>query len=166
MIEEASLYKSALTTANANVARVLSEVSVGTGNRVDEIEKTLDQPDKLANIMSEVVTQNPAIRSCGISFVDGYYPQKGHWFCPYAVRDDDGTVKQHIIGNASHDYLKAEWFTEALEADSSYWSKPFFDSTDSITPLVSYMIPIHDKQGKTVAILGADLSLNWIGERM
>ena len=166
MIEEASLYKSALTTANANVARVLSEVSVGTGNRVDEIEKTLDQPDKLVDIMSEVVTQNPAIRSCGISFVDGYYPQKGHWFCPYAVRDDDGTVKQHIIGNASHDYLKAEWFTEALEADSSYWSKPFFDSTDSITPLVSYMIPIHDKQGKTVAILGADLSLNWIGERM
>ena len=166
MIEEASLYKSALTTANANVARVLSEVSVGTGNRVDEIEKTLDQPDKLADIMSEVVAQNPAIRSCGISFVDGYYPQKGHWFCPYAVRDDDGTVKQHIIGNASHDYLKAEWFTEALEADSSYWSKPFFDSTDSITPLVSYMIPIHDKQGKTVAILGADLSLNWIGERM
>lgn len=166
IVEEASLYKSSLTTANANVARVLSEVSVGTGNRVDEIEKTLDQPDKLADIMSEVVAHNPAIRSCGISFVDGYYPQKGHWFCPYAVRDDDGTIKQHIIGNASHDYLKAEWFTEALEADSSYWSKPFFDSTDSITPLVSYMIPIHDKQGKTVAILGADLSLNWMGERM
>ena len=166
MIEEASLYKSSLTTANANVARVLSEVSVGTGNRVDEIEKTLDQPDKLADIMSEVVAQNPAIRSCGISFVDGYYPQKGHWFCPYAVRDDDGNIKQHIIGNASHDYLKAEWFTEALEADSSYWSKPFFDATDSITPLVSYMMPIHDKQGKTVAILGADLSLNWMGERM
>lgn len=166
MIEEASLYKSLLTTANANVGRVLSDFSVGTGNRLDEIEKTLDQPDKLVDIMSEMVAQNPAIRSCGISFVDGYYPQKGHWFCPYAVRNDDGIIERRILGNASHDYLKAEWFTEALKADSSYWSKPFFDSTDSITPLVSYMMPIHNKQGKTVAILGADLSLNWVGERM
>ena len=32
---------------------------------------------------------------------------------------------------------------------------------DSITPLVSCMIPIHDKQGKAVAIIGADLSLDW-----
>ena len=166
LMEEASLHKSSLSTVNANVGRVLAEVSTGTSNRVDEIEKSLDQPDKLTGIMSEVVAQNPTIRSCGLSFVESYYPQKGHWFCPYAVRVDEEKVETRIIGDASHDYLKAEWFTEALQADSSYWSKPFFDSTDSITPLVSYMIPIRDKRGKTVAILGADLSLNWVRDRL
>ena len=166
LMEEASLHKSSLSTANANVARMLSEVSTATSNRVDEIQKNLDQPDKLADIMSEVVAQNPGIRSCGISFVDGYYPQKGHWFCPYAVREDDDKIGKHIIGDVSHDYLKAEWFTEALKADSCYWSKPFFDGTDSVTSLVSYMIPIRDKQGKTVAILGADLALNSILEKL
>lgn len=166
LMEEASLHKSSLSTANANVARMLSEVTTATSNRVDEIQKNLGQPDKLADIMSEMVAQNPGIRSCGISFVDGYYPQKGHWFCPYAVREDGNKIGKHIIGDVSHDYLKAEWFTEALKADSSYWSKPFFDGTDSVTSLVSYMIPIRDKQGETVAILGADLALNSIIEKL
>ena len=166
LMEEAQNYSSSLATVNARVGQMLSEVSISTSNRVDEIEKNLDQPDRLTDIMSEVVSQNPSIRSCGISFIDGYYPQKGRWFCPYAVRTDSSQIEKRIIGNARHDYLKAEWFTEALEADSSYWSKPFFDGTDSITPLVSYMTPIHNKQGKTVAILGADLSLGLIRGRL
>ncbi len=166
LMEEATLHKSSLSTANANVSRVLSEVTTATSNRVDEIQANLGQPDKLVGIMDEVVTQNPMIRSCGISFIDSYYPQKGRWFCPYAVKGEDGKTERRIIGNASHDYLKDEWFTEALKADSNYWSRPFFDSSDSITPLVSYMMPIKDKQGKTVAILGADLSLSRIREQL
>ena len=166
LMEEASNHRSSLATVNARVERMLTEVSTSTSNRVNEIEENLNHPDKLADIMSEVVAQNPSIRSCGISFVDGYYPQKGRWFCPYAVRTDSSKIEQRIIGSARHDYLKAEWFTEALKTEKSYWSKPFFDASDSITPLVSYMTPIHDKQGKTVAILGADLSLKQIRERL
>ena len=166
LIEEASLHKSSLSTTNANVRWMLSQVSTSTRNRVNEIEGSLAQPDRLVGIMSELVSQNPMVRSCGISFVADYYPQKGHWFCPYAVRGDDDKIEERIIGSASHDYLEADWFLEALKADSCYWSKPFFDSSDSITPLVSYMVPIHNKQGKTVAILGADLPLNWISEKM
>ena len=161
-MEETDLYKSYLSTSNANVSRILSTVYVGTLSHVAEIENNLERPDKLPAIMKDVVAHNPYIRSCGISFVGDYYPQKGHWYCPYAIKVDSGrVVENRFIGDAKHDYLKAEWFTEALKADSSYWSKPFFDAMDSITPLVSCMIPIHDKQGKAVAIIGADLSLDW-----
>ena len=161
-MEETDLYKSYLSTSNATVSRILSTVYVGTLSRVSEIENNLDRPDKLPAIMKDVVANNPYIRSCGISFVGDYYPQKGHWYCPYAIKVDSGrVVENRFIGDAEHDYLKAEWFTEALEADSNYWSKPFFDAMDSITPLVSCMVPIHDKQGKAVAIMGADLSLEW-----
>jgi sigma-B regulation protein RsbU (phosphoserine phosphatase) len=166
MMEEIDLYNSYLWTSNANVGRVLSDVSVGATNRVDEIEANLANPDKMTDIMKEVVAQNPRIRSCGIRFVADYYPQKGRWYCPYAIRGADGQIESRNIGSARHDYLKAEWFTTALEADSSYWSNPFFDGTDSISPLVSYLLPIHDKRGKTVAILGADLLLDWFKGKM
>ena len=159
--EELEVAKGFLNVTRKDVNRILSDVYVGALNHVPEIEEYLDHPDKMYDIMERVVELNPHIRSCGLSFVADYYPQKGHWFCPYAVRGDDGTIERRTIGDAQHDYLKAEWFVEALEADSSYWSKPFFESNDTIVPLVSYMIPIHNKQGKTVAILGADLSLTW-----
>ena len=88
-VEEASLYMSSLSTANANVERVLTEVSVGTLNHIGEIEENIGNPDKMASIMEKIVAKNSYIRSCGISFIADYYPQKGHWFCPYAVRDEN-----------------------------------------------------------------------------
>ena len=158
--EEISLYKSYLKVDKQDIRRILSDVVSGTTNSVQEIEEHLDQPDKMYSIMKRMVEQNPHIRGCGISFTANYYPRKGRWFCPYAVRGDSTDVQKRFVGNADNDYLKASWFTEAVEADSSYWSKPFFDPTDSV-PLVARLVPIHDKQGRTVAILGADLMLNW-----
>ena len=158
--EEIDLYKGYLKIAHQDIRRVLSDVSVGTINSVSEIEEDLDHPDKMYDIMERIVRQTPHIRSCGISFVADYYPQKGRWYCPYAVRGDSGQMVKRYIGNKHNDYLKAKWFTEALQRDSSYWSKPFFDSTDSV-PLVARLVPIHDHTGRTVAILGADLSLSW-----
>ena len=165
-MEETDLYRSYLTNSNANISRILSNVYLGTLNHVKEIEDNLGQPDRMPSIMKDIVSRSPYIRSCGISFIDGYYSQKGRWYCPYAIKNDSTqVVENRFIGDKDHDYLKAEWFTEALELDSIYWSKPFYDSMDSITPLVSCMIPIHDKHGKTVAIVGSDLSLNWFSAK-
>lgn len=164
--EELDLYKSYLVSTNLSVSRVLTEVSTGTINHVPEIEESLEQPDRLSEIMRRIVTQNPHIHSCGISFVADYYPQKGHWYCPYAVRGENDKVELHNIGDSHQDYLNAKWFTEALKAEKDYWSKPFYGEGDSLRPQVSYMVPIHNKSGKTVAILGADLLLDWFEDNI
>ena len=164
--ETQQMHNEALLDASVeNIRRVVSDVYVGTKNHVPEIEESLGQPDRMFTLVERVVRQNKRIHSCGISFVADYYPQKGHWFCPYAVRRDDGTIEKQNFGNAQNDYLEAPWFTEAINAKEGFWSKPFFEGNDSITPLVSYLVPIHDKQGKTVAVLGADLSLEWLREK-
>ena len=162
--EETDLYESKLDVSVQKVRRVISDVYVATTNQVPMIEESLDQPDRMFTLVERLVSLNPRIRSCGISFVADYYPQKGHWFCPYAVRRDSTKVEVKTVGSADYDYLKTEWFTEALEAKEGYWSKPYYEGNDSITPLVSYMAPIRDKQGRTVAILGADVSLDWFSD--
>ena len=164
--EELSLHMAYLETNIEEIRRTLSDVNTGTTNHVPEIEESLGNPDRMHVLMERLIRQNPHIRSCGISFVADYYPQKGHWYCPYAVRRDSAHIETMTIGGSDYDYLKAEWFTEAMEKNETYWSKPFIDSTDSITPLVSYLIPIHDKTGRIVAILGADLSLKWLNEKL
>lgn len=162
--EETILYESNLDVSVQKVRRVLSDVYVATNNHVPMIEESLDNPDRMFTLVERIVSVNPRIRSCGISFIADYYPQKGRWFCPYAVRRDSTKVEVKTVGSADYDYLKAEWFMEALEAKEGYWSKPYYEGNDSITPLVSYMAPIRDKQGRTVAILGADVSLDWFSD--
>ena len=164
--EEWKLHTAYLDTNVEEIRRVLSDVYIGTTNHIPEIEESLGNPDRMHVLMERLIRQNEYIRSCGISFVADYYPQKGHWFCPYAVRRDSTHIETMTIGDSTHDYLHAEWFTEAMEKNETFWSKPFIDGTDSITPLVSYLIPIHDKTGRIVAILGADLSLKWLNEKL
>ena len=145
------------------VEQTLTEVYVATVNTVPEIEDNLNRPDRMQGIMKRMVEQNPHIRSCGISFRKDYYPQKGHWFCPYAQRrDSDSIVVAQTIGSKNHDYLKESWFQDGMKAKEGYWAKPFFDGTDHDTPLVAFLMPIRDEQDSTVAVLGVDMSLEML----
>ena len=150
----------------SEMRRNISDIYTSTYNHVPEIEENLANPDRLSALVERVVRLNPQVRSCGISFIADYYPKKGHWYCPYAVRTDSSHVETKIIGGPSHDYLSAGWFKEGMEAAKTLWSKPFFDGTDSVAPLVSCLFPIHDRTGRTVAVLGSDMSLEWLAKKM
>jgi sigma-B regulation protein RsbU (phosphoserine phosphatase) len=144
------------------INNLMSDVAVAVKNNLFDIERHLKEPDQMQAIVERIVTQNPRIRSCGISFVDNYYPQKGRWFCPYAWRTDSMQIMTKQLGSADYDYLSTKWFKNAAARDSAYWSEPFFDGQDAKTPLVAYLYPIRDQQGSVVAILGADLSLDFM----
>ena len=94
-----ALMKFHLDNQANGVEKVLTEVCVATNNAVPYIEDNLQRPDRMQGIMKRIVEQNPHIRSCGLSFVDNYYPQKGHWFCPYAQRCDSNRIEVMKIGS-------------------------------------------------------------------
>ena len=150
-----------VTRNRMTVERVLTEVYVASMNTKPDIENSLQRPDRIAGIMKRIVELNPNIRSCGISFRENYYPQKGRLYCPYAIRNDSDSVYiMKTIAGKKQDYLKQEWFTEAMKAKEGYWSKPFFSGSDKKTPLVAYLLPIRDERDSTVAVLGVDVSLD------
>ena len=158
----ASIFHGSMQTIELSIDDAMSDVSVAVKNNIFEVERCVRQPDQLQGIMQRIVSQNPRIRSCGISFIENYFPQKGRSLCPYAWRNDSLQVERKMMNDKDFDYLEEDWFRKAIDADSAYWSEPFFDSRDGKTPLVAYMYPIHDPNGRVVAILGADLSLDFL----
>ena len=159
-IEFDVLSRPVVTKYRLEAERVLSEVYVASVNTVPDIENSLQRPDRVAAIMKRIVELNPNVRSCGISFRENYYPQMGRLYCPYAIRNDsDSVFIMKTIAGQKQDYLKQEWFVEAMKAKEGYWSKPFFSGSDKKTPLVAYLLPIHDERDSTVAVLGVDVSL-------
>ena len=155
-------FHGSMRSMGQSIGDAMSDVSVAVKNNLFDVERNIKQPAQLQAIMERIVTQNPRVRSCGISFVENYFPQKGRAYCPYAWRKDSASVEGKPIEGAEAGYLEAEWFQKAVAADSAYWSEPFFESRDGKTPLVAYMYPVHDQQGRLVAILGADLSLDFM----
>ena len=144
--------------------RVLSDVYVQVSNNVYQIENSLDNPNGQIAQMRRIVQQGNRIHSCGMNFVKGYYPQKGDRYCPFAWRNPKN--REEILtdekGDHDFDYLQERWFKAVVEGDTAEWSDPFYDGYDKTTALAAYTVPIHDKTGKAVAVLGADISLDWL----
>ena len=155
------LSDSVLSNKRQPTEKALTEVYTAAVNTVPDIENSLSRPDRLRSIMKRIVELNPSVRSSGLSFRENYYPQKGRWFCPYAIRSDsDSTVVMQELGSQNNDYLKAEWFVKALKEKQAHWSKPFFTGKDKDIALVAYLVPIRDERDSTVAVLGVDVLLS------
>ena len=153
-----------VTRAHREVQRRLSDVYVANVNSVHEIERDIDDPDKLSAHLGRIVRQNPSIVSCGLLFVPDYYPEKGRFFVPFATRDTADVVSVMRIDSVYHDYFDDDWYVERLKSDSADWVDSYFESpllTTHIAPrlLTAYAIPIHNREGRPVAVLCSDLSL-------
>ncbi len=149
------------------VSRMASDVSAGALNLIPQVEESLDNPARLEMLLERILKQNPGMRSCGISFVENYYPQKGRSYVPYVYRRDSTHIE--VINHAmqKQNYQKDEWFVQGLQAEEGFWSEPFFEANDTTkAPLVAYLHPIRNKQGRAVAVLGADLSIDSLYMKM
>lgn len=161
-------YHSKILITYEYTRRVLSDVFVAVTNNLYYVEQNLGDPDSHKGVMERIVKNGTRVRSCGVSFIEDYYPEKGHRFCPFAWRNsaNPDIIYSENMGDADLDYLSADWFRNVINADSACWSEPFYDGYDNKTPLAAYMVPIHDKEGHTVAVLGADVSLDWLTSKL
>ncbi len=146
------------------VRRITSDLYMASTNTAAFIEDDLSNPDRMYDIINRMVKLNPYMRSCGLYFIEDYYPQKGRLFAPYAQRRDSIIMESQDACDQGNDYVKDEWFKNAVASEKGYWTKPFFDNDNAKSPLVSYLLPIRDKSQRAVAVLGVDLSLSWLNE--
>ena len=162
------IFHNKMLITNEYIRRVISDVYVAATNNIFYIEHNLNDPDCHKETMERIVKSGTRVRSCGISFIEDYYPQKGHHFCPFAWRNaiDPKVIYSQNMGDADIDYLKADWFLDIIKSDSAKWSEPFYDSYDEKITLSAYRVPIHDQEGRVVAVLRADISLDWLTNKL
>lgn len=163
-IEEGVMYhaESELYAKNLEIQKVMVGVDAAMSNTVCDVEALLAHPDALSTVLRRMVEHTPVIVGAGIMFSADYYPQKGHWFEPYVRELPDGTLEEDEIGSATHDYLSAEFYVNGIRAGKGRWSEPYYDDVGARMLLCTYTMPVRDSRGRTVALLGADISLSWL----
>ena len=146
----------------------LSKVEVTLNNMAWVVSDDLAEADSMYVITRRMVEHNPAILGGTISFIPNYYPKKGYWFEPYAVRrttaDGRDTIESIQLGSESHDYTKSEFFTVPIAQNDGHWCEPYLDAEGAKAMVTTYGTPVHDRKGKTVAVVDADLSLDWLNQ--
>lgn len=151
-------------TEKEAVEKKLHDIQVAIHNSIDEVEWRLYNPDSVYLALKDKLKLNPqVITGFGAAFEPNYYPEKGRWFEPYAMWHN-GEIEVLLIGSASHDYLKDDWYRRGMASEDGAWSEPYLDTYGAHMALCTYSVPIHDNRGRKVGVFGGDMSLPMLHE--
>ena len=173
MLNEAEeRYENVLLENRQELRRRLSDVYVAAANNVHDIERDLNDPDKMLAHVERIVKKNSTIICSGLLFEPDYYPEKGKFFVPYATRGSDDQIRVTRIDSIYQSYIDEDWYQERMKKDAAGWTEAYFENMEHTYNkeqrlLTTYAIPIHDgKAQHPVALFCCDLSLEWLRTTM
>ena len=143
----------------------LAKVEVTLNNMSWVVTEGLEEPDWMYDIALRMVKNNPSFWGSGIAFVPNYYSKEDKHYEPYAVRREQDSIVSMQLGRYG-DYTQYEYFRVPATQDRAHWSEPYQDSVGAKAMITTYSVPIHDNKGHMVAVVYADISLDWIDEIM
>ena len=123
-------------------------------------EKHIHQPDSLFAATRLAVSSLRTNTSMAVAFIPNYFPEKGEFFEVCSSRFSEDSIYTRNIGSAEHDYPQMEWWQNGFVHDSCWWCEPYLDDSGSKTMVVSCSYPVHDRNGKVVAVVCIDMSLD------
>lgn len=147
-------------------------------NRISNIETALktaasyaylfaSDKQKANKLMESLIDFNEDIDAVTLLYEANYFPDEGRYYAPTIVRDPDtGKLEFDQIGGSKHDFYYLEtdsnWiYTRKL--NHGYWCLPY-KSISTKQTMVTYSVPLHDKNGHIYAVMCADIGLEWIKE--
>lgn len=149
----------------SNIATEISGQLLSVETTIEQsvwvLEKNIDHPDSLHNIIESVVRNNQFIVGSGIAFVPDYYKEKGKYFMPYASFKDEinGEITYQVLGSQNYDYPCMDWYLIPQLLKQPYWSEPYYDDGGGDFIMSTYAKPLFDSDGKLVAVFTANISL-------
>ena len=155
-----------MNALNLCIRNKLATVEVTLNNMSWVVGRDLEEDDWMFEITEKLVKENSVINGSAIAFVPNYYPKEGRWFEPSTVRKADGSIENKQVGSANHDYTKSEFYTVPMATDSCIWCEPYMDVDGSQVEVTTYSVPVCDDDGRKVAVVIADISLDWLEDVM
>ncbi len=130
------------------------------------VEENENNEQYLYHITKKIVEENPYIIGSAIAFDSCRFEGK-HFFAPYSFFDEaQGMIVSKQLGTVENDYFIQEWYAVPAKSGKPHWSEPYFDEGGGKIMMTTYSYPIKDTNGHVYAIATADISLEWLSEKM
>ena len=154
--------ESAIKVIDQRIANV--ETAVETAAEYAETFATNDIQN--AQFMASLISKNEDIAAVTLLYRENYFPKHGKYYAPTITRNPiTGALEEDEIGGPEYDFCYLEtdsnWiYTNKL--DRGYWCLPYMDSISTKRAMVTYSVPLHEKDGSIYAVLCADVEVNWV----
>ncbi len=146
------------------IDNILLSVEQSAGNFYFGMLTHLDDEAIIDSCSYRLVETNPYIDGCAIAFKPGY--MKGHdLFMAYYHREKENKeriVKSETFGNTP--YTEQYWYSYPMGRKIPGWLNPLKDVKSDTDPIFTYSLPIVDRSGEAIGVIGLDLSLRLLSE--
>ena len=165
--EEATRSASNILKANIlDIEKTLQTVESTVKDASWLVKENSKDEKYLYHITSKVVDENTNIIGSAIAFDSCYFDGR-HFFSPYSYEDPEtGELKSKELGSDENDYFSQEWYVEPKKSGKPHWSEPYFDTGGGEQMMTTYSYPIKDSAGNIYAIITADISLEWLSQKV
>lgn len=165
--EEATRSASNILKANIlDIEKTLQTVESTVKDASWLVKENSKNEKYLYHITSKVVDENTNIIGSAIAFDSCYFDGR-YFFSPYSYEDPEtGELKSKELGSDENDYFSQEWYVEPKKSGKPHWSEPYFDTGGGEQMMTTYSYPIKDSAGNIYAIITADISLEWLSQKV
>lgn len=143
------------------IDNVLLSVEQSSGNLYWEIVLDLDQPQKMHTYARKLVETNPYVIGCAIAMKPYYYKDNARLFMAYYYKKTNKDGGKDIVRSATFsdsDYDTQEWYLKPMQTGTPCWIDPIKTASKENEAITTFSLPLYDKDGKVVGVLGVDVS--------
>lgn len=158
-----------LESTAQQIDNVLMSVEQSSGNIYFDMLRHLDKPEMMFDYARELVKCNPYIVGCAIVFKPNYYP--GHeLYMAYVRRKGISiTTTENVeletrATFANRPYTEQIWYKQPMESGRACWTDPLKNEDAEGEALVTFCLPIYDKDRTCVGVLASDLSIELLSQ--
>ena len=142
----------------------MTAVETAGNNFASQFDKDRRQePEEVYAQCRSFLKANPGIQGIVVAFEHGVYPEYEQGFSPYVMVKDGKAPFQCNLGDR-YDYTERDWYKETLRGDSARWTNPYQEVNGTIVTI--YCFPIVNSKGERIGVMGFDLSLDRLTERL
>ena len=152
------------------IDNILLSVEQTSGNVYVELIRHLDEPERMLTYAQRLVESNEYIDGCAIVFRPDYYPGH-HLYMAYMHRQcSDPNVKglsRPLVAQETftdRPYTEQRWYTEPMKSKRACWIDPLKNAETECVPLITFCLPIYDKNRECVGVVGVDVKLELLSQ--
>ena len=148
------------------IDKILTSIQKIPDNFSKIIESSNYSREDLTKILRQIIENNPEIYGTALAFEPYHFSVSEKYYSPYLYRNGD-QIEFKQIGSDQYDYFSMDWYRIPRQLNQSVWSRPYYDEGAGDVVMVTYSLPIYKSvngEKRCIAILTADLSLDWLHE--
>lgn len=145
-----------------HIDNILLTIEQSADNICYELLNHIDRPQDMPSFCRRLVESNPNIDGCAIAFKPNFFPNRES-FINFIHRKKYNSPEL-IFTNKPVNYTSQPWFSETMRTCRAAWIDPGRSNAHGLEPVITYCLPIRDKDHKCVGVIGVGLSVNLLSQ--